>query len=258
MSKSVKKIMSRRPTRGLKPAERLKIVQQRQGYLSLAKWVLGALFILGCVLGIYQLWFRDAYLLRATVSSSVALPSRQEVLEKRVINPVYKSFDAQNMPFTLKALSSTEVDESHVYLQDPMGVYYKDETEPPMVLKADEGTINKQTDELNLEGHIQLTQGDMVITAKNFHLNIKSQEGYTYEGIQANSPGKKIEAGHFEVRDRGDMLILRQGSAPSQPHITLLPQDKLPQGNVKEPNPAPSPSKPSDAIREGRNVGVAK
>jgi|GEM_PF-2035100 len=208
----------------LSSKERLKKIQTHSKYFSYLKYTLLCLFLLGFLFFLYFIWLKDVFIKKETNDSFISIPTKREVLEKRIINPEYFSYDKDKKPFIIQAATSYKLDSDHFFLKKPHCKSFKDATSP-VIIDSQEGKLQDSTKELYLQGDVTLKKEDLTFITNSLHFDTKIKEGYGKEPIIGISPDKQITAGEFQINDEGNIFCFQQGEQIDRPTLILYEKE---------------------------------
>ncbi len=209
----------------LSPIERLKIVQKHTRHFYYIKYFLFITFICSIFFFIYLLWLKDLFFTEPKGKFSVFIPTKREVLERRMVNPEYLSYDKTQNPFSILAKTSHKIDKDHFFLTFPDCKSLK-KGDSPITLRSNKGILQESTKILDLKGNVILKKEDVTFTTNSLHFDTKLKEGYGNEPIKGVSSDKKITAGAFQIKDEGSTFCFQQGNQKERP--TLILETKAP------------------------------
>lgn len=209
----------------LSPKERLLKIQTHTKYFLYIKYGILASFFLGVLIFLYAIWFKDLFITKDKNDLFISAPTKREVLEKRIINPQYFSYDKKNKPFIIQALSSHKIDEDHFFLNKPNCNSFKSQ-KSPVSITSNNGQLEESTKKLYLQGNVNLKKEGVTFKTNSLHFHTKSKEGYGKEPIKGIAPDKEITAGAFEIKDEGNIFHFTQGNQSDRPMLILYNKEK--------------------------------
>jgi lipopolysaccharide export system protein LptC len=158
----------------------------------------------------------------------------KEARELRMINPRYAGTDRSGHPYVITAAVGRQVPaRDDVMSMDGVKADMKSHSGATIIVTADSGVYQTQTQYLDLFGHVTLVHenGTTIVTSSaRFDAVNNAAEGH--EAVEGHGPSGDIKAQGFQVIDKGDIVIFtgksdlwlrsaKSTTAPAPPPTTM-------------------------------------
>lgn len=133
----------------------------------------------------------------------------REARELRMMNPRYAGTDRSGNPFVVTAAIGRQVPErDDVMALDQPRADLKSHSGANVVVTADSGVYQSNTQFLDLFGHVTLTHenGTQIVTA-SARLDAVNNAAEGHDPVEGHGPSGDIKADGFQIIDKGDIVI---------------------------------------------------
>jgi lipopolysaccharide export system protein LptC len=173
---------------------------RRVAIMKLALPTIGIVLLL-----LVAIWPRVAPLFDRLRFSAIDL---KEARELRMMNPRYAGTDRSGHPFVITAAVGRQVpDRDDLMSLDKPEAHLKNHSGANIVVTADSGVYQSQTQFLDLFGNVTLThENGTVIVTSAARLDAANNAAQGNQPVEGHGPSGDINAQGFEVIDKGDIV----------------------------------------------------
>jgi lipopolysaccharide export system protein LptC len=138
----------------------------------------------------------------------------REARELRMINPRYGGTDRSGHPFIITAAVGRQIPaRDDVMALDQPRADLQSHTGAAIVVTADSGVYQSQTQFLDLFGHVTLThENGTTIVTSSARLDTTNDAAEGHEAVEGHGPSGDIKAEGFQVIDKGAIVIFTGNS----------------------------------------------
>jgi lipopolysaccharide export system protein LptC len=179
---------------------------RRVAMMRLALPAIGTLLLV-----IVAVWPRVAPLFDRLRFAAIDL---REARELRMLNPRYAGTDRSGRPFIVTAAIGRQVPgRDDVMALDQPRADLKSHNGANVVVTADSGVYQSNTQFLDLFGHVTLTHenGTQIVT-ESARLDAANNAGEGHDPVEGHGPSGDIKAQGFQIIDKGDIVIFTGNS----------------------------------------------
>lgn len=161
----------------------------------------------------------------------------REARELRMLNPRYAGTDRDGKPFVITAAVGRQLpDRNDVMALDHPEANLKSHSGADIVVTADSGVYQTQTQFLDAFGHVTLThENGTKITTDSARLDLANRGAEGHDNVEGHGPSGDIVAQGFRVIDKGEIVIFTGRSN------LLLKGTKTDQAPAATPAAMPAP-----------------
>ncbi len=155
--------------------------------------------------------------------------SASEIGQNELLNPNFKTTDAQSQPIHVTALRALQNQENpNVVLLDKPNADVKTKDGTPINIQALEGTYEQEVEKLFLKNNVIITHGaGYELRAEELRVNMQTRDAFSALPVTIDGPAATIKATGLEG-NVGDGVLIFKGPA----QLTLKAKAKLPEINT--------------------------
>ncbi len=160
---------------------------------------------------------------KVTVIPKEDIAPQTEIGENELVNPHFKTTDAQQQPIDITAIRAIQNQENPNLIKlDKPNADLKMKDGSTIQIKADRGIYEQEVEKLFLEQNVQIHHGSgYTLFAEELRINMKTQEAFSDKTVRIKGSKAEINAKGLEGNMKEGILIFK-GPAT----LTLNPNEK--------------------------------
>jgi lipopolysaccharide export system protein LptC len=160
------------------------------------------------VIGLLMVWPRVQQTM-APIEKEAATAGQRAVGKNELMNPVFRSLDSQNQPFTVGAAHAAQsINDTDTILLDKPTAGILLNSGHRVAAKAMHGTYGQEAGKLSLEGDVTLTEDEgYIFTTSKALLNMKTHQAFSDQPVQGHGPAGSIQASGIQIYGDNQVMV---------------------------------------------------